>query len=227
MTLPTDEIIHVKLALKAKLNIHGGLDKLKARICWRGDIQIKDESNTWSPTASSRLLRCFISDARSNKTIISQLDFIQAFIQSEMKKRMFVILDKASEQFCQNQKGNFGRPLQLKWCLSGGDSSGKSWYETLDLFLTKELDFSKSRVEGCVYIYKNKKDWIKMINYVDDALYYASNDQITQDFEKKLSKRFYLSLLVKAKWYLGMRITQEENYGTFLVPVIGYISLKL
>ena len=37
MILPTDEIIPVKLALKAKMNAHGRLDKLKARICLKGD----------------------------------------------------------------------------------------------------------------------------------------------------------------------------------------------
>ena len=54
---------------------------------------MKDDSNPWSPTASSRILRCFIADTISHKAIIYQLDFIQAFIQSEMKKKMFVILD--------------------------------------------------------------------------------------------------------------------------------------
>ena len=55
--LPTDEIIPTKLAMKTKLNSYGGLDKIKARICLRGDMQIKDaNSNSWSPTASARLL---------------------------------------------------------------------------------------------------------------------------------------------------------------------------
>ena len=57
-------------------------------------MQIKDKSNPWSPTASSRLLRCFTDDAIKNKTQTYQLDFIQACIQFDMKKRMFVILDK-------------------------------------------------------------------------------------------------------------------------------------
>ena len=51
-SLPADEVSPVKLAL----NSHGGLDKLKARVYLRGDVQIKDESNPWSPTTSSRLL---------------------------------------------------------------------------------------------------------------------------------------------------------------------------
>ena len=39
--LPADEIIPTKLAFKTNLNSYGGLDKLKARFCMRGDIQIK------------------------------------------------------------------------------------------------------------------------------------------------------------------------------------------
>lgn len=79
--LPVDEIISTKLAFKTKLNSYGGLDKLKARICMRGDMQIKyDGNNSWSPTASTRLLKCIIVDAAYNKTHIYQLDFIQAFI---------------------------------------------------------------------------------------------------------------------------------------------------
>jgi len=102
-------------------------------------MQIKDGYNSWSPTASIRLLKCFIADATLNKCVIFQLDFIQAFIQSEAKKRMFVLLDKEYEQFCPNLSKHLGRPLRLKKCLYGADFSGKSWYETLDEHLTKML----------------------------------------------------------------------------------------
>ena len=94
----------------------------------------------------------FIADAIKNKTQIFQLDFIQAFIQSDLKNRMFVILDKEYEQFCPIFKKHFGRPLRLRKCLYGGYFGGKCWYETLDQFLTKDLGFIRSRVEGCVYI---------------------------------------------------------------------------
>ena len=45
-----------------------------------------------------------------------------------------------------------------------------------------------------------------MINYVDDALYYANNDNFRMDFELLLKKRFNLTLMGEVKWYLGMRI---------------------
>ena len=211
ITLPTDEVIPVKLALKAKMNAHGGLDEHRARFCLRGDTQIKDESNPWSPTASSRLFRYFIVDTISHKAIIYQLNFIQAFIQSEVKKRMCVVLDKEYEQFCLNQNGNFGRFLRLKRCLYGGDFSAKSWYGILDMFLTLELGFTKSRVEACLYICRNNKDWIQMINYVNDTLHYANNDQVRLNFEKKLSNRFHLSLLGKAKCYLETKNKENKD----------------
>ena len=41
----TDGVKTVKWAFEVKLNSYGGLDKLKARICIRGDIQTKDVKN--------------------------------------------------------------------------------------------------------------------------------------------------------------------------------------
>ena len=35
-----------------------------------------------------------------------------------------------------------------------------------------------------------------------------------KEFESSLKKRFSLSLLGQAKWYLGMRIKQEKDYIT-------------
>ena len=62
--LQADEIIPTKVAFKIKLNISGGLDKLKVRICMRGDMQIKNGSGkSWSHTALTRLLKCLTADA--------------------------------------------------------------------------------------------------------------------------------------------------------------------
>jgi len=98
--------------------------------------------------------------------------------------------------------------------LYGADFSRKSWYETLDKFLQKSLKFTKSRVEGCLYIYRNGNDWIKMINYINDALYFASSDKIRMDFELFLKNKFNLTLMGAAKWYRGMRIRQHKEHIT-------------
>ena len=82
-------------------------------------MQIHDDPNSWSPIASTRLLKYFIADTALNKAAICQLfDFVQAFIQSDVQKRTFVILDKDYETFCPKLAKYLGRPLRLKliWC---------------------------------------------------------------------------------------------------------------
>ena len=90
----------------------------------------------------------YVSEVTCRATIY-QLDFIQAFIQSPTKKKIFIILDKEYE---------------------------------------------------------------KMINYVDDALYFASEDKVREHFELTLKNKIHLTLMGEAKWYLGMRIMQYKDY---------------
>ena len=194
------------------MNIDGGIDKLKERICLRGDMQIKDDFISWSPTVSTRLLKCFIADTAKNTSKIYQSDSIHAFIQSKATKRMLVILDKEISHFCPKLSQRVERPLRLNKCLYGADFSSKSWYDILDSFLTNKLSFLRSRVDGCLYVYRKGDDWVKLINYVDDVLYFASRDKVREDFELSLRNRFNLSLLGEAKWYLGMRIIQDKVF---------------
>ena len=108
---------------------------------------------------------------------------------------------------------NFRRPFRLNKCLYGADFSGKSWHDTLDSFCTNKLSFQRSRVDGCLYIYRKGNDRVKLINYVDDALQdYASSDRARENFELSLKNRCNLSLLGEAKWYLGMRIIQSKDF---------------
>ena len=129
-----------------------------------------------------------IADTAKNRVCVYQLDFIQAFIQAEAKRRMFVILDKEYGHFCPKLAGHFSRPLKLNKCLYGADFSGKSRYETLDSYLVQTLKFTRSRVDGCLYILREGDKWLKLINYVDDALYYSNNEDFRLSFEKSLKK---------------------------------------
>ena len=46
-----------------------------------------------------------------------------------------------------------------------------------------------------------------MINYIDDALYFAGSAKIRMDFKLSLKNKFNLTLSMGiAKWYLGMKI---------------------
>ena len=79
---------------KAKIQSDGRKDKLKLRIVVKGDLQNKEMiGDTWSPTESMRTLKYFLADAAKHKTRVHQLDFIGAFLQANVKNRVFVKLD--------------------------------------------------------------------------------------------------------------------------------------
>ena len=84
----------VDLTVKAKFDSFDGLDKLKASVYLRGKIQIEDDFNSWPPIILNKLLKCFDVDSLLNKVTIHQLNFIQAFILSDVEKIMFVLMDK-------------------------------------------------------------------------------------------------------------------------------------
>ena len=74
-------------------------------------------------------------------------------------------------------------------------------------YLSKDLEWI-----GAYTFTGRQMDWAKLINYMDDALYYASSDKVREDFEISLKNRFNLTLLGEAKWYLGMRIKQDKDF---------------
>ena len=75
---------------KANIQSYGSLDKLQLRIVFRGDLKIKEMiGDTWSPTESMRTLKYFLADASNHKSRVHPLDFIGAFLQANIKDRVF------------------------------------------------------------------------------------------------------------------------------------------
>ena len=95
---------------KAKIQSDGSLNKLKLRIVVRGDLQNKEMIGyTWSPTASMRTLKYFLADAAKYRAIVYQLDFIGAFLQANVKNRVFVKLDMRYAAYFPEYSQYFGR----------------------------------------------------------------------------------------------------------------------
>ena len=66
---------------KASIQSDGSLDKLKLRIVVRRDLRNKEMvGDTWSPTASMRTLKYFLTDVAKHKSRLHQLDFIGEFL---------------------------------------------------------------------------------------------------------------------------------------------------
>jgi len=91
------------------------------------------------------------------------------------------------------------------------------WYEELHDFLVHSLDMVPCSTDPCLYIkhYGNGAT-IKLLNYVDDGLFYCTHLNIEEEFLQALKGRFELNFLGQAHWFLGMRITQAGSYNITL-----------
>ena len=97
---------------KAKIKSDGSIEKLTLRILVRGDLHNKElVGDTWSPTASMRTLKYFLTDATKHKSRVHKLDSIGAFLQGKFKNRVFVKMDGRYTDYSPEYSQYFGRAL--------------------------------------------------------------------------------------------------------------------
>ena len=211
---PGEPVIDIMEANKIKLNKDGKLDKLKTRLCVRGDIQKKitpDMEDSHSPAAAYRMLKMFLAHAAARRSKVFQGDVIGAFLQAKMRSRVFVKLNKIYGEVFPEFADYCGIPLLLCKAMYGMTLAGKYWYQDCSDWL---ISVGFKECPTCLVLFSRKeKDgselWI--ILYVDDFLYFGTNEFTRQKFEAEFGSKFNIEFQGHAHWYLASRITQDLN----------------
>lgn len=157
--------------------------------------------------------KAILALAATFKRRVKQGDFIGAFLQARARSRIFIRLDpKYKEHFPELTKW-FGVPLLLKRGIYGLSVSGKYWAQESAEWLLAQ-GFHQSTADTTYFIkYYPNGSWIRLIYYVDDLLYYGSNDRVEKIFEQSISNRFKIKFNGNAQWFLQMRIHQYADYS--------------
>ena len=213
---------------KAKITSRGYLDKLKARCVARGDLQVKEEdpNELWSPCVFARTFKVFVDDAVQQNKAIKQLDYVGAFCQGIMKKRLFIQLPKEYAELLPEYAAYFEQPIMIVKSLYGTNFAAKVWNEDLTEWLrtNESMPFVQSKIDASLFIHRNGSGkYIKMITYVDDSLYFGSDKEIEERFEKHLGERFKIELQGHSHWFLGTRLYRESD-GGYLLDQENYIK---
>ena len=82
-----------------------------------------------------RTLKCFLADVAKHKTIFHQLDFIGAFLQAQVKNRVFVKLDSIYADYFRKHSNKFIRVLRLLKSMCVMNNSGKLFADELTQWL--------------------------------------------------------------------------------------------
>ena len=222
-----DEVVPSMLVFKAKITSRGFLDKLKARCVARGDLQQveEDPDNLWSPCVFTRTFKMFVAEAVKRCRPINQLDFIGAFCQGLVKERLFLQLPQEYAYLLPEYKEYFETPQLLVRSIYGLNVAAKVWNQDLTEWLTSNtvIPFKQSEVDASLFIHRNGNEFIFLIIYVDDCLYFGSSKELEQRFEKEMSERFKLEVQGWTHWFLGTRLYREQD-GSYLLDQENYIK---
>ena len=195
---------------RVKLWSDGTLNKLKCRIVVQGYLQGKSTEDTWSPTASFQTMKMFLANATKNKTWVWQLDFVGAFLQASKKLHLhpsiYGELFPKFKQYC-------SQPLHLLKSMYGMMYSGKYWFQELREWLVNE-GFKQRKTRPCLF-WKVFPDGsvVKLLDYVNDILYFSTPDTTLKIFWGNLTSRFDVKMLGQAHWYLSMWISQDSDFS--------------
>ena len=84
-----------------KLKADGTVEKLKVRICLRGDKQEKNEDeDTWCSIGGFDAVKKFLALAAHHKCRVYQLDYIGAFLQAIARGRVITMLPTEWKESC-------------------------------------------------------------------------------------------------------------------------------
>ena len=128
-------------------------------------------------------------------------------MQAKLKNRVFVKLYIRYTDYFPEYAKYFGRALRLLKSMYGMTNSGKLFADELTEWLL-EAGFIQSQCQMSIY-YEYAPDGSKIVvlYYVDDCVYWYTNEYLEKWFVDTLGKRFHVKFLVYAHWFMSIRIS--------------------
>ena len=118
----------------------------------RGYLQNKEIiGDTWYPIASISTMKYFLLYYSTHKSRVCQLSSIIAFLQFNIKHRVFLKLYIRYKEYLPEYCSYFGRPLILKKSVYGMTNSGKIFSGELTNWLMCVAGFNQSPFQMSIY----------------------------------------------------------------------------
>jgi transposase InsO family protein len=195
--------VKCKFIYKKKFNKDGSL-QYKARLVGCGYSQIAGEDysldEVYAGVCSYSSMRFLMSLACQKNYILYQTDITGAYLESELKEKVYMEVPPTMYVNGQPPKDENGQELvcEVQKGLYGLVQSGHAWSECFKEFLLKDktynMEFTELTAEPNMfrksYMVDGKEEEIIIGQYVDDCLIAASSQQVLTEFMDKLKSRF-------------------------------------
>ena len=203
---PSANILKCKWLFKRKIDISGSISH-KARLVAQGYSQKYgiDYQETYSPVVRFESVRALLAFAACKNMHIHHLDVATAFLNSKLDENIYM---KQPEGFVISGKENY--VCHLNKSIYGLKQSSMNWNRNFGNFL-KNLGFSRSNNDSCIYIYFDKNVTCFIALYVDDLMVVCDSNDFLNDIKTKLKREYSMKDLGEIKQFLGIEINKKVN----------------
>jgi hypothetical protein len=207
------QILPLRWVFAYKFDQDGYLQKLKARICVRGDLETITPEDKRAVTLAARAARVIFALVAAFNLDLRQRDAVTAFLNSKLPTETYTKMPEGFEQP--------GMCWKLDRALYGLRISPKLWQQEASTVLTK-LGQVAVPEDPCVFITHG----IIVFFYVDDILI-ASHPSVREkarQLEKDLEAHWELTDHGEAEWFLNIRIIRDRKQQKLWLCQDAYIS---
>jgi hypothetical protein len=190
--------------------------RYKARLVAQGFTQKfgEDYDEVFAPVTRSSTFRTLLTIASKQNLTVQQFDVKTAFLNGTLQEEIYM---KLPPNHIQSDK-----VLRLNKSLYGLKQAARSWNQTLNKAMTS-AGFKQSKVDECLYIYKDHSHVCYSIVHVDDMIFASDSPDLIKRIVAILNTSFELKCLGDVKNYLGIEISRNQK-GAFSISQSNYID---
>lgn len=205
---PKAFIIGSTMVYKIKQTVDGKIDRYKARLCARGDLQHYGIhfTETFAPVVKFATIRLILALATIMNWSIYQLDINSAYLYGDIDTDIYMRIPHGFYPDAKRQ----GKVLKLLKSLYGLKQAGKIWYTLLSEFLISN-GFKNSSLDRCCFIKTMGSVVLIVLTYVDDLIYASNSITALQQFKKQMATRFKMKDLGELNYIVGIKITRTTR----------------
>lgn len=180
----------------------------KARMVVLGCKQIYglDYYHTFAPVVKFTTIRTLMAIVAAQDLECEQMDVVTAFLNGDLEEEIFMNIPEGLRT-----PENQNCVCKLNKALYGLKQAPRQWYAKIDDYLVRDLDFTSSMNDPCLYIKKTSSIILIVAIYVDDLLIIGNSKPHNDEVKKEFKKRFDMKDLGPVDVMLGMEITRDRQ----------------